>query len=510
MEPRIGYLFSNMKVHSSSVESNDNLTVNQPRDKFENEADLMADKIIGTDRRDSINEVMNFNSHSLSSVRIHTGSLASNSARSIGSRAYTAGNNIVFGSGQYRPKTFEGMRLLAHELVHVAQQGCTGTIGIQRDAPGEIASDIPDDFETFKSHLSAQNNRIGDAIDLLKKQKDSKLIIEWLSKLSNEELIRLNSPGEPRINAFIEIVYYSRFEPTIDSIKKILDSIAAFPASELAEIDNYLKGKADSIGAIRIYRLKNAPPQFWSNRSTFLQKAGKEFNYSEIQEIEHGLYEVAGENMPLWTEYYSIYSSASLLKAVGQKEAHMKGLGRAGDTKGSDTWIRPDYLNCSHTWKEVGAILVHEFVHLRHTGGFAGGEASEGEAYGVDYFLAERFGDTRRASSVYSTIASNPQGDIDSLQKEFKRSYGIMKILYEIIDGKTSSAPQSCASPKPFTPEEARKQVVNFLKDGVSFTSDQRLKCIVQWVENNRKGFIPRQDWPITDAWKEQRFVNCS
>ena len=57
----------------------------------------------------------------LGSVRVHTGDLASRSATAIGANAYTVGNNIVFGAGQYAPTTQSGTRLLAHELAHVAQ-----------------------------------------------------------------------------------------------------------------------------------------------------------------------------------------------------------------------------------------------------------------------------------------------------------------------------------------------------------------------------------------------------
>jgi len=55
-------------------------------------------------------------------VRIHTGRAAAEAARSIRALAYTDGANIVFGRGQYAPETPEGRRLLAHELVHTIQQ----------------------------------------------------------------------------------------------------------------------------------------------------------------------------------------------------------------------------------------------------------------------------------------------------------------------------------------------------------------------------------------------------
>lgn len=60
--------------------------------------------------------------YDLSSVRIHTGGTADESAREIDARAYTLGSNIVFSSGEYDPGNAGGKRLLAHELAHVVQQ----------------------------------------------------------------------------------------------------------------------------------------------------------------------------------------------------------------------------------------------------------------------------------------------------------------------------------------------------------------------------------------------------
>jgi Domain of unknown function (DUF4157) len=59
----------------------------------------------------------------LGSVRVHTGVAAMQSASALNARAYTLGSDIAFGSGQYRPGTSSGRRLLAHELVHTVQQG---------------------------------------------------------------------------------------------------------------------------------------------------------------------------------------------------------------------------------------------------------------------------------------------------------------------------------------------------------------------------------------------------
>ena len=66
--------------------------------------------------------------HDFSQVRVHTDAEAARSAQSVGARAYTVGSHIVFGE-TFEPRTPAGRSLLAHELVHVVQQGA-------REAPG--------------------------------------------------------------------------------------------------------------------------------------------------------------------------------------------------------------------------------------------------------------------------------------------------------------------------------------------------------------------------------------
>lgn len=70
--------------------------------------------------------------HDFSRVRIHTGEEAGRSAAALGARAYTVGRHVVFGSGQYAPALCSGRRLLGHELAHVMQQG-EGSTMLQRD-----------------------------------------------------------------------------------------------------------------------------------------------------------------------------------------------------------------------------------------------------------------------------------------------------------------------------------------------------------------------------------------
>jgi Domain of unknown function (DUF4157) len=63
----------------------------------------------------------------LSPVRVHTGTRAEESARAVNALAYTVGQHVVFGSGQYAPGTAQGRRLLTHELMHTVQQQTFGS-----------------------------------------------------------------------------------------------------------------------------------------------------------------------------------------------------------------------------------------------------------------------------------------------------------------------------------------------------------------------------------------------
>ena len=67
-----------------------------------------------------------------SRVRIHTGAQAGKAARSVNALAYTLGPDVVFGEGQYWPGTDSGRRLLAHELAHTIQQSSATEPVVQR------------------------------------------------------------------------------------------------------------------------------------------------------------------------------------------------------------------------------------------------------------------------------------------------------------------------------------------------------------------------------------------
>ncbi len=76
--------------------------------------------------------------HNFDHVRIHADGLAGESARALDAQAFTVKHHVVFGAGQYSPYTLPGWKLLAHELTHVVQQA---TASNQRH-PADLASSL--------------------------------------------------------------------------------------------------------------------------------------------------------------------------------------------------------------------------------------------------------------------------------------------------------------------------------------------------------------------------------
>jgi outer membrane protein OmpA-like peptidoglycan-associated protein len=190
------------------------LTVNEPGDIYEQEADRIADQVLATPAhlrvsgtpprirrfsRQSNGQMMDAApasvdqalassggplepalrqdmeqrfGHDFSRVRVHSGAVAEQSAQDVNAHAYTVGHNIVFGEGQYSPRTLAGQRLLAHELVHTLQQSVSAESAglVYRQASLDIAlrspavtaqilgSEILDGFD-LNSHTPTADHR---------------------------------------------------------------------------------------------------------------------------------------------------------------------------------------------------------------------------------------------------------------------------------------------------------------------------------------------------------------
>ena len=98
-----------------------------------------------------------------SRVRIHDNDSAAASAESLHARAFTLGNEIVFGAGQFDPATRQGQSLIAHELAHVVQQSRDPHIA------GQVQRKVVDD----DYHVTCRNTRPNAVDDLRAIERDA-------------------------------------------------------------------------------------------------------------------------------------------------------------------------------------------------------------------------------------------------------------------------------------------------------------------------------------------------
>jgi hypothetical protein len=94
-----------------------------------------------------------------SRVRVHTDVQAAEMSQGIHARAFTHGQDIYFNRGEFSPETYEGKKLLAHELTHTLQQG--GKIGmkiIQRASEGEEQPGNPRFYQGSEGDLDLRTS----------------------------------------------------------------------------------------------------------------------------------------------------------------------------------------------------------------------------------------------------------------------------------------------------------------------------------------------------------------
>ncbi len=230
MEPRFGHDFSQVQVNTSAPKQiQAKLTVNQPGDKYEQEAERVEDQVMqmsnlpqllqkGPEKDKAISiqatvplaqsritdspglvaapplvhEVLRSPGqplpsgirafmesrfgHDFGQVRVHTGVQAGETARALSARAFTVGSDVAFASGQFAPGTTTGRRLLAHELTHTLQQRFTPA-GLQRKNGADADKEQPW-APLLKKGREGLLLEISNNLDLIR-TKQSKIAETW-------------------------------------------------------------------------------------------------------------------------------------------------------------------------------------------------------------------------------------------------------------------------------------------------------------------------------------------
>lgn len=169
----------------------------------------------------------------LSAVRIHSGSDATAAARQLHARAFTVGNDIVFGAGQYAPDSLRGRRLLIHELVHTRQQAehglryvarsvddwLTGSKDVRSMTATELLYEIDELSQWLDRQIasSAETIRLRESLNELRKEYARRETVTRRTKPRAAKAARSAHadavPAAPRPRILIELTSVSYTDP---------------------------------------------------------------------------------------------------------------------------------------------------------------------------------------------------------------------------------------------------------------------------------------------------------
>ncbi|MBC7910203.1 MAG: DUF4157 domain-containing protein [Pyrinomonadaceae bacterium] len=164
-------------------------------------------------------------------VSVHTDGESEVLNESLKARAFTTGQDVFFGRGQYNPQNAAGRELIAHELAHVVQQSGRGqhnpgtgvtlnsisSGSIQRDAADELKEELPEEknkktFEKSPSEIIKESGEFG-------KQEQERAVTE----------------ATPAIMTTTNVADQNRAEDLITLIKAQRGNIGAHPDAALGK-----------------------------------------------------------------------------------------------------------------------------------------------------------------------------------------------------------------------------------------------------------------------------------
>jgi hypothetical protein len=166
--------------------------------------------------------------HDFSAVRVHTDPTASASVQAVNASAYTVGHDIVIPSGHYASGTGGGLRLLAHELTHVVQQGAAGRLAAGAASPRQIvklASNRPS-LQRFGHEKNCTEERLKSLV-----WPGDHLAKDMLEKAIQETA---RTPPSPLVEKLFERFFMTK-APDLAAVTRVLGTIeAAFAQNDYA------------------------------------------------------------------------------------------------------------------------------------------------------------------------------------------------------------------------------------------------------------------------------------
>jgi hypothetical protein len=266
------------------------------------EADINAARGGGQPLPDSVrNSLEPQLGHNFSQVHIHTDAKANKLSQQLGAEAFTTGNDIFFTEKAYQPGSKSGRHLIAHELMHVVQQGAARVSRQAADMEGAAA----DPKEEAKSELKDVVGKIKtklerDYIEVLLRiagncqaQGMEESVYKWAmeeaveaaSTVLEKKTAGLDVKSAKKemvaelLNAAAEVMKLGGDDKAVESaLKKALDWAEAQLASAMRKLETaptQINAKEVAVKAAHVALLGGEPAEAWEVLKKWAEESGK-------------------------------------------------------------------------------------------------------------------------------------------------------------------------------------------------------------------------------------------
>lgn len=237
----------------------------------------------------------------VSRVRIHSDDRAARAAETINARAFALGEDIYFAAGAYDPSSDAGVRLIAHEVAHVAQT-YRGT------APTSAGVSQPGDRHEREAEHFAE--RFVDRGFWLRPTPQAQAVLDDLDVFRGQLVDAL----APAVRSFVGLAEHAHRNPKVDGTS-ILDRWKHFESNhETTEVAGDLRttaarkkarfGIKDGDRVTQVYRKTSVKPFFLQDYLDLVQPVFKGDWAGDLQRL------------------YEQYRSSIRLSKVGDAGAH--------------------------------------------------------------------------------------------------------------------------------------------------------------------------------------------
>ncbi len=189
---------------------------------------------------------------SFSDVEVHRDGNAASVSGEMNARAFTYGNHIAFGSGEYSPGTMEGDALIAHELAHVSQQKNGSAAGVQQKG-GDAASNGGDhaaleaDADQAAEQAVMQTYGGGKGIGKKRVQKRSGLRVQRCASGQKKPTVPSTGPSQAQMK-LIRRFRSEKFEKRESEMARAGTLLSRI--SEWADTEKSKQSMPESVGVV--------------------------------------------------------------------------------------------------------------------------------------------------------------------------------------------------------------------------------------------------------------------